>query len=147
MSIEKTAEPGQEVSKSKDNEQVDWNGLTPASNAGKPETPREAFRDMGEDVIEEPNYPGLGGNTDNATPMPEEARTVFPGTPERGVTMNRSPEPDARDDAKVERLAAPDWRGEQPLPSAKNAVDPRGENTPSEMFDEDESQGKKKVKK
>jgi hypothetical protein len=148
MSIEKTAEPHseqiQETRRDKNTQEVDWTGLTPATNAGKPEAPRPAARDMGEDVIEEPGYPGIGQNTNNATPMPEEAHTVFPGKPERGSTIDRSPEPDARDDEKVERLAAPDWRSEQPLPSAKNAVDPRGENTPSEMFDEDETQGKHK---
>lgn len=41
----------------------------------------------------------------------------------------RSPIPDERDEEKVDRLRAPDWRGRQPFPSDKNSIDPR-ENTP-----------------
>ena len=59
-------------------------------------------------------------------------------SPERGVEIDRSPEPDERDEAKVERLKAPDWRADQPLPSARNAIDPRGENTPPELFEGEE---------
>jgi len=59
-------------------------------------------------------------------------------SPERGAVIDRSPEPDERDEEKVERLKAPDWRADQPLPSARNAVDPRGENTPPELVEGEE---------
>ncbi len=149
MSIEKTAQPQTDVenpSPSENAGDVDWTGLTPASNAGTREEPRQAKHDLGEEVVERPDYPGIGANTDNSTPMPPEAHTRFPAEPERGVNIERSPEPDERDDEKVERLAAPDWRSDQPLPSAQNAIDPRGENTPSEMFETDEGQKQDKNK-
>lgn len=85
--------------------------------------------------------------------------------PERGVDIDRSPRPDARDDQKVDELAAPDWRSEQPLPSAENALDldagrepqgpaprsrpaldPRGENTPDEMFEDDVRNAQKRAR-
>jgi hypothetical protein len=151
MSIEKTAQPTTHTDReqAQNSQEVDWTGLTPATNADKPEQPRPAHRDLGEDVIEEPAYPGIGGSIENRTPMPPEAQTKFPAKPERGVDIDRSPEPDERDEEKVERLAAPDWRSEQPLPSAQNAVDPRGENTPPEMFesDQDKKQGRNKKKR
>ncbi len=59
---------------------------------------------------------------------------------ERGVDIERTARPDKRDREKVERLAAPDWRSEQPLPSAKNSVDPRGKNTPGDFYETDPRQ-------
>lgn len=120
MSIEKTADVDEQGftrdpkkpshkgdAEPQGSETVDWQGLTPASDAKSGEPPNQVPDEMGD-------------------------------KPERGVEIDRSPKPDARDDAKVERLAAPDWRSDQSLPSAKNAVDPRGENTPEELFEEPE---------
>lgn len=130
---------------------VDWQGLTPAEEVHTNEAPREAWREMGEKVIANPDSSEYGRNTENRTPMPEEAKVRLSrneGTePERGVDIDRDPRPDARDERKVERLAAPDWRSEQPLPSARNALDPRGKNTPAELFETEEEREQERKEK
>lgn len=127
MSIEKTAQPdetGHSLNQATNQPEipanhanapdgtVDEQGLTAASKTGKRKRSRKPRR--------------------NGTAQPSGANEET--EPQRGVGIARSPEPDARDDEKVERLQAPDWRSEQPLPSARNAVDPRGENTPEELY-------------
>lgn len=129
--------------KRQDTEAVDWQGLTPASNAKAGEATKRAKDEMGDKVINEPDYPGLGENKGDTTEMPAAGNRVLPLTPERGLDINRSPKPDARDEEKVDRLQAADWRADQPMPSAKNAVDPRGENAPAELFEEPEDKKKK----
>lgn len=131
---------------------VDWQGLTPAEEVHTNEAPREAWREMGEKVIANPNSSDYGRNTENRTPMPDEANVRISRhegegeEPERGVDIERDPRPDARDEQKVERLAAPDWRSEQPLPSARNAIDPRGKNSPAELFESEEEREQERKK-
>ena len=117
MAIEQTAE-------------LDEHGrpLNPQTN--KPERTRDKDTRAAGAV----DWQGMEGET----PTPDwENKPAQTDKPERGVEIARSARPDERDEDKVERLAAPDWRSEQPLPSARNALDPRGENTPHDFYETD----------
>lgn len=81
------------------------------------------------------------------TPAADRAETAQADKPGQQPKSQHSPKPDARDDEKVEELAAPDWRSKQPMPSARNAVDPRGENTPAELFEQEPTKGQPRRKK
>jgi hypothetical protein len=121
---------------------VDWQGLTPASNVRAESPQRDVRQEMGEDVIANHQRSDYGRDTENRTPMPDvdaPSAKHDSAQPERGIDIDRSPRPDARDEEKVDRLAAPDWRSEQPLPSARGAIDPRGENTPEELYESEEN--------
>ncbi|HZQ10391.1 MAG TPA: hypothetical protein VFD70_27680 [Anaerolineae bacterium] len=158
MAIEKTSTMDQEgysedpnqLKREENPEDLDWQGLTPATNRDTREGQRPARQDMGEAVINKPGSE-YGGNTANRTPMPPQGNASVQvqeqdtTEPQRGVDIDRTSHPDARDEQKVDRLAAPDWRSDQPMPSARNAVDPRGENTPAELFEQDNQHKKEKT--
>lgn len=117
---------------------VDMQGLSGAQNEGDEHTHVKSNdeRVLRQQHILEPK-PGEHGQDEGNRGEDEQAQAPARPTGEdkrAAETVERSPEPDRRDDAKVDRLSAPDWRSSQPLPSAAQAVDPRGINTPADEF-------------
>lgn len=156
MSIENTADVDEEgrsvdsndtkrrerTNETTDNAPIDRQGLTAASDTKAVEQPKQPRQVDDKDLVE-PGHSGEEQVTNNPTPATKAGNTLEPEKPERGVEIDRSPKPDARDDEKVERLKADDWRADQPMPSAKNARDPRGENTPEELLEDAEERESK----
>src|SRR5437763_9761213 len=114
MSIEKTAQPDRT-----------GHSLDPKTNQPEQTSPQAK---QGDGQVD---WQGL-------TPAADVTETAQAKTSRQKSKSQHSPKPDARDEEKVEELAAPDWRSEQPMPSARNAIDPRGENTPPELFQTEE---------
>jgi len=119
---------------------VDWQGLDAATETAPFEKSGPKGKKARLEKAAQPKADELGENKDNRGKDADYIDRVNQKAQEDPSqplgNSDHSPKPDARDDTKVERLRAPDWRGTQPLPGAQGAIDPRGENTPQETFEE-----------